>query len=72
MAYFRLNGKTGYGYRYTDRDLQVSALLVPRERANYCLFNNVSMGEDALRFAEMAGVGTVAATGPEGRLEAQG
>jgi len=50
-AYFRLHGRTGYRYRYTDDDLrQLRAWCEPYPEV-YCLFNNVSMWEDALRFA---------------------
>ncbi len=50
-AYFRLHGLTGYRYRYTEEDL---AQLLERCRQHeevYCLFNNISMWEDALRFS---------------------
>jgi uncharacterized protein YecE (DUF72 family) len=57
LAYFRLHGKGGYRYRYNDEDL-VTLLewCRPYEEA-YCLFNNVSMFEDAMRFKEMIGNG---------------
>lgn len=55
IAYFRLHGRTGYRYRYTDDDL---AALLGRcrqeldagRRPVYVMFNNVSMLDDARRF----------------------
>lgn len=49
MAYFRLHGKTGYRYRYTDADLQQLHAGCRAYEEVYCLFNNVTMWEDALR-----------------------
>lgn len=46
--YFRLHGRGGYRYRYTDDDLR--ALLGLCTGETYMLFNNLSMWEDALRF----------------------
>lgn len=49
LNYFRLHGKTGYRYRYTDEDLdELLARCVAR--TTYCMFNNVAMWDDALRF----------------------
>jgi uncharacterized protein YecE (DUF72 family) len=52
--YWRLHGRTGYHYRYTDDDL---ALLNAKLSSyggipgpNYILFNNIYSKEDALRF----------------------
>jgi uncharacterized protein YecE (DUF72 family) len=62
LGYFRLHGKTGYRYRYTDSDLgelrkTVSSSLrrdLPLTQKSfdsvYLMFNNVYMFEDALRF----------------------
>jgi uncharacterized protein YecE (DUF72 family) len=53
MGYFRLHGRTGYGYRYTDLDRQ-SLLEIARGREPcYVLFNNISMLEDARRFLNL-------------------
>jgi len=53
IAYFRLHGKTGYGYRYTTRDLaELSAKCAARAHA-YCMFNNVFMFDDARRFRRL-------------------
>ena len=60
-AYLRLHGRPPgermYYYRYTDEDLgwllkKLRALEAQRLTV-YCLFNNVSMGEDAERFAHV-------------------
>jgi uncharacterized protein YecE (DUF72 family) len=48
-AYFRLHGRTGYRYRYTDADLQQLIAWCSSYREVYCFFNNVTMWEDALR-----------------------
>jgi uncharacterized protein YecE (DUF72 family) len=53
-AYFRLNGKTGFGYRFTERDLSTLLKWCGGRPEAYCLFSNVSMWEDALRFNAMA------------------
>jgi uncharacterized protein YecE (DUF72 family) len=52
--YWRLHGRSGYRYRYTDEDL---AILDAKLRAqadvpgpNYILFNNIYAKEDAIRF----------------------
>lgn len=54
-AYFRLHGRGGYRYRYTDADLRELAGICRRQRdlgrsPVYVMFNNMSMREDALRF----------------------
>lgn len=52
--YWRLHGKKSYSYRYTDEDLEhLNEMLA--DRSAYVMFNNVSMKEDALRFAEIYG-----------------
>jgi len=56
LAYFRLHGIGGYRYRYKDEDLTLLKWCRPYGEA-YCLFNNVSMFEDAMRFKEMVGNG---------------
>jgi len=50
--YFRLHGRGGYRYRFTDEDLR--QLLGWCRGATYVLFNNLSMWDDALRFARLA------------------
>ena len=63
VAYFRLHGRGGYRYRYGDGELEALRRMCLRQvesgrRPVYCLFNNVFMLEDALRFqALLAQVG---------------
>ncbi len=52
-AYFRLHGRGGYRYRYTDDDLNRLLEWCEAFEEAYCLFNNVYMAEDAVRFVEM-------------------
>ncbi len=52
LAYFRLHGRTGYRYKYTEPDLAELARMVQGREEVYVMFNNVSMWEDALAFAE--------------------
>jgi uncharacterized protein YecE (DUF72 family) len=49
LAYFRLHGTTGYRYRYTDEDLARALEWCSEYPEAYCLFNNASMFDDALR-----------------------
>jgi len=65
VGYFRLHGKTGYRYKYTDSDLEELKKIAryalgrdsPRTPKSYSLeyfmFNNVFMFEDALRFKKI-------------------
>ncbi len=55
VTYFRLHGIGGYRYRYTDEDLRRLLDMCPGGRTVYVMFNNVYMGEDALRFMELLG-----------------
>ncbi len=52
--YWRLHGKTGYRYRYTDEDLaELEGKLKRHEQLagpSYVMFNNIYSKEDALRF----------------------
>ena len=52
--YWRLHGKTGYRYRYTDEDLaELETKLQAQARLpgpNYIMFNNIYSKQDALRF----------------------
>lgn len=50
VAYFRLHGRSGYRYQYTDQELAQLAEWCASYPTAYCLFNNISMFEDALRF----------------------
>ncbi|MEW6214692.1 MAG: DUF72 domain-containing protein [Nitrospirota bacterium] len=54
IAYFRLHGKDGYRYQYTDEELKaLMAKVRQRKTLNYVMFNNVYMFEDARRFSEL-------------------
>jgi len=53
VAYFRLHGRGGYRYQYTDQELAQLAEWCAPYPTVYCLFNNTSMFEDALRFREL-------------------
>lgn len=53
LRYFRLHGRAGYRYRYTDEDLRTLRTLC--KGTTYCLFNNMSMAEDAQRFLRLLG-----------------
>jgi uncharacterized protein YecE (DUF72 family) len=52
--YWRLHGRGGYRYHYTDEDLaEIRGMLERREGLDgprYILFNNMSSREDAARF----------------------
>lgn len=50
LGYFRLHGRAGYRYRYTDADLAELLSLARQHSPCYVLFNNLSMLEDARRF----------------------
>jgi len=50
MGYFRLHGRTGYRYKYTDSDLKELVDLSKGFDTVYFMFNNVYMFEDALHF----------------------
>lgn len=52
--YFRLHGIGGYGHRYSDEELLWLRERVRRAGAEgWCLFNNVTMRQDALRFLKL-------------------
>lgn len=50
IRYFRLHGLTGYRYVHTDQDLDRLEDACRGDLPTYCLFNNLFMAEDALRF----------------------
>lgn len=58
LRYFRLHGGPGYRHRYSDEELRW--LLGKCSGETYCLFNNLSMYEDSLRFSRL-----VAGSGPQ-------
>ncbi|MFP3867956.1 MAG: DUF72 domain-containing protein [Desulfobacteraceae bacterium] len=49
-AYFRLHGRTGYRYKYTDQDLEKLLHWLEERQRVYGFFNNQSMWTDARRF----------------------
>lgn len=55
LRYFRLHGVTGYRYLHTDQDLQTVAGRCATDAPTYALFNNLFMGEDALRLQKLLG-----------------
>jgi uncharacterized protein YecE (DUF72 family) len=56
--YWRLHGRGGYNYVYSEEELHEletrARRYVLEGRTVYVLFNNIAMGRDALRFQEMA------------------
>jgi uncharacterized protein YecE (DUF72 family) len=55
FAYFRLHGRTGYRYRYSDQDLEELREMTGKYASCYVLFNNNSMLDDARSFSRLAG-----------------
>lgn len=53
MKYYRLHGKSGYHSHYSNEDLLRLKEICERDEHVYCLFNNMSMRIDALRFLEL-------------------
>lgn len=53
LRYYRLHGITGYRHKYTDEELSKLFEHCAGEEANYFLFNNIDMVNDALRFQEL-------------------
>lgn len=54
LGYFRLHGRTGYRYRYTDLDLECLLKELAGLTPCYVLFNNLAMRDDARRFGGLA------------------
>jgi uncharacterized protein YecE (DUF72 family) len=56
-VYWRLHGRAGYRYRYSDDDLaELNSKLQarsPHAGSDYIMFNNMSSREDALRFCAL-------------------
>ena len=57
FGYFRLHGRTGYRYRYSDQELEQLREMAEKHPSCYVLFNNLTMLEDARRFQRLAGSG---------------
>jgi uncharacterized protein YecE (DUF72 family) len=53
IRYYRLHGIDGYSYRYTKQDLLKLRDVGSMERGTYCLFNNISMFDDAREFRKL-------------------
>ncbi len=53
LKYFRLHGKTGYRYKYTDEELKELRSRIEKESDCYVMFNNTAMSDDALRFIQL-------------------
>lgn len=52
-AYFRLHGRGGYRYQYTEWDLIELLGFCRQAKETYVLFNNTAMWQDACRFLAM-------------------
>jgi len=52
-SYFRLHGKEGYRYKYTDSDLRFLKDICEDYQEVHVMFNNVYMFDDALRFKKL-------------------
>ncbi|MCD6482014.1 MAG: DUF72 domain-containing protein [Thermoplasmata archaeon] len=52
-AYYRLHGRNGYRYRYTEQELKELYNICLKDKEVYCLFNNTHMMENALEFQKM-------------------
>ena len=55
IRYFRLHGVTGPRHRHSDRELVRLREICGGRQPTYCLFNNVWMAEDGLRFRKLLG-----------------
>jgi uncharacterized protein YecE (DUF72 family) len=58
IRYFRLHGRAGYRYRYTNEDLDYLKKMYSPDFSFYFVFNNVYMLEDAQRFQAMMKITT--------------
>ena len=52
-CYFRLHGRVRWRYQYEDSELEELATLLPPDKLSYVFFNNITMTDDAIRFAEI-------------------
>jgi uncharacterized protein YecE (DUF72 family) len=55
MQYFRLHGIGGARHRYAEDDLHRLRQLCGDRKKTYCMFNNVAMAADAIRFQKILG-----------------
>lgn len=58
IRYWRLHGRDGYRYRYSDEELLVLAARLEEDKDHYVFFNNTQMFEDARRFLDLLGKDT--------------
>lgn len=68
-AYFRLHGRGGYRYSYTQEDLLALLDLCRPHNLCYVYFNNMTMFQDALAFGRMAQGGAPRGSDHEGTTE---
>ena len=52
-AYFRLHGKGGYHYKYSEAELKELRAVTRESKKVYVLFNNTEMFDDARRFLRL-------------------
>ncbi|HID94254.1 MAG TPA: DUF72 domain-containing protein, partial [bacterium (Candidatus Stahlbacteria)] len=55
LKYYRLHGKGGYRYKYSDEELKELLEFARADKPTYVMFNNVYMFDDALRFKALLG-----------------
>ena len=53
FCYFRLFGKTGFRYSFSEGDLKELLIKVKSFHRGYVFFNNITMRDDAQKFQEM-------------------
>ncbi|MDI6689584.1 MAG: DUF72 domain-containing protein [Actinomycetota bacterium] len=53
IKYFRLHGGPGYRHKYSKEELLWLKEKCSRHKVTYCMFNNIVMFDDALRFKEI-------------------
>jgi uncharacterized protein YecE (DUF72 family) len=57
-CYFRLHGRGGWRYTYEEGELEELVSMLPEGVESYVFFNNIKMGEDAVRFKEIVEANT--------------
>ncbi len=57
VVYWRLHGRGGYNYRYSQQELEALRERIAGDRPHYVMFNNTNMFEDAQRFLDLLGDG---------------
>ncbi|MEW6188544.1 MAG: DUF72 domain-containing protein [Actinomycetota bacterium] len=56
INYFRLHGGPGYRHKYSKEELLWLKEKCSGHKVTYCMFNNIAMFDDALRFKELLAV----------------